>query len=120
MRLTVVSRMCQVYMTLTLNFLGFSAAQVSACQDLALHVSGFSSFSITNSSQVGGQTISFPVAKNLTNNIPLCRVQGHVGYALNKSIGVEVWLPFADQWNGRYLVVGMANLCPKIELIVLI
>lgn len=110
MKLTVAPRMCQVYMTLALNIIGYCAAQGPACEDLASHVGGFSSFSITNSSQVGGQTITFPTAKTLTNDVPLCRVQGQVGYGLNKSIGVEVWMPFADKWNGRYLVVGIA--CP--------
>ena len=111
MKLTMAPRMCHIYMTLALNYFSLSAAQGPACQDLALDVGGFSSFRITNSSQVAGQTISFPSAKTLTNDIPMCRVQGQVGYALNKSIGVEVWLPLADRWNGRYLVVGIVHLC---------
>jgi hypothetical protein len=100
-------RMCQTYLTLALNIIGFCAAQGPACEDLTSHVGDFSSFSITNSSQIGGQALSFPTAKTLTNDIPLCRVKGQVGYGLNKSIGVEVWMPFADKWNGRYLVVGI-------------
>ena len=75
-----------------------------------MHVADYSSFSITNSSRVSAQSVSFPALSTLTNELPLCRVKGQVGYGLNNSIGVEVWMPSADKWNGRYLVVGRVKL----------
>ncbi|KAK5049973.1 hypothetical protein LTR84_004092 [Exophiala bonariae] len=107
--------MCQLYMTLALNALQCFAAQGHACEDLAMHVADYSSFSITNSSQVSAQSISFPSLSTLTNELPLCRVKGQVGYGLNNSIGVEVWMPSAEKWNGRYLVVGNGGLAGVID-----
>lgn len=110
MKLIMAPRMCQIYIALALHTVGFSAAQAPACEDLAMYVGDLSSFTITNSSQVEAETISFPTLSTLTNKLPLCRVKGQVGYGLNSSIGVEVWMPSTDKWNGRYLVVGIVCL----------
>lgn len=98
---------CIAWAVIGFNLIGTSNAQAIACSDLKHDVDEVSSLTIKSSSQVGSESLSFPRVKPLTNQIPLCRVQGTVGYSLNKSIGVEVWLPSSDDWNGRYIVVGM-------------
>lgn len=75
----------------------------SQCSDIASLVSSVSPLKITNSSHIATNFLNFTGAEG-SNNMPLCRVQGQVGYGLNNSIGVEVWLP--DNWNGKYVAVG--------------
>jgi len=39
-------------------------------------------------------------------SVPFCRVAGYSEPAPESHIGFEVWLPQADDWNGKYLGIG--------------
>lgn len=39
-------------------------------------------------------------------SVPFCRVAGYAEPAKESHIGFEVWLPVADNWNGKYLGIG--------------
>ncbi|KIX92482.1 uncharacterized protein Z520_11802 [Fonsecaea multimorphosa CBS 102226] len=93
---------------LSIHLIQYCAAQQVSCTDLISQAGDSSSLAITNATQVGPQTLSFALLGPSTNEVPLCRVQGIVRYALNKSEGIELWLPPPSLWNGRYLVVGTA------------
>jgi len=87
------------------------AASSSACANIAEKVPLGSVLSVSNATTV-------PVETNLTaitgaagsNNYTLCRVQGQVVYGHNHSIGVELWLPAQQHWNGRFMAVGKCSL----------
>lgn len=80
------------------------------CSELAATVSQSSALSIINATVVAAQSLNLTAVK-VTNNVPICRVQGKIAYGLNNSIGIETWLP--EQWNGRYLVVGTCLVTPQ-------
>ncbi|OQV07530.1 hypothetical protein CLAIMM_11953 [Cladophialophora immunda] len=91
---------------LSIHIAQYCVAQQVSCTDLTSQAGDSSSLAITNATEVAPQTLSFALFGPYTNEVPLCRVQGNVRYGLNKSEGIELWLPPSSLWNGRYLVVG--------------
>lgn len=99
---------------LGLMLLSSSAAGATglSCSSLASQMGQFRSFAITNATPMSSQRLNAGELLGIpelavTNQIPLCRVQAQVSYDLNDTIGVELWLPASDQWNGRYIAVGV-------------
>ncbi|KAI0884285.1 feruloyl esterase [Annulohypoxylon maeteangense] len=49
------------------------------------------------------------------NTLPLCRLFGQVPYPQNNSVIFELWLPAAEKYNGRFLVVGNGGMAGTID-----
>lgn len=47
-----------------------------------------------------------------TNSITFCRVVGEAPYAVNDTVGFELWLPENGAYNGRYVAVGKSTFKP--------
>ena len=38
--------------------------------------------------------------------VPFCRIEAYSAPTSDSHIGIEVWLPVADKWNGNFLAAG--------------
>lgn len=61
---------------------------------------------VTAASDVTSGTLTVGPALTLTHLPPFCRVQGVSRPSPDSDIVFEVWLPHADQWNGKFLSSG--------------
>jgi feruloyl esterase len=39
-------------------------------------------------------------------NVPFCRIEAFSAPTIDSHIGIEVWLPAAEKWNGKFLAAG--------------
>ena len=46
------------------------------------------------------------IISSTLNAIPFCLVYETVTYGSNETIHMEIWLPDADEYNGKFLVIG--------------
>ncbi|KAI1205897.1 feruloyl esterase [Annulohypoxylon truncatum] len=68
--------------------------------------------SILNSSHIPVKAVNISGTLNI---FPLCRLFGKVPYPKNNSIIFELWLPAADKYNGRFLVIGNGGMAGTID-----
>ncbi|KAF3064991.1 hypothetical protein GL218_02558 [Daldinia childiae] len=72
---------------------------------------------ILNSSYIPENTLNIT---EKSNAYPLCRLFGKALYPENNSVIFELWLPTAEKYNGRFLVVGnggMAGVIAESDMI---
>ncbi|KAI2466038.1 feruloyl esterase [Annulohypoxylon bovei var. microspora] len=67
---------------------------------------------ILNSTHVPEKAVNI---SGTLNTIPLCRLFGKVPYPKNNSVIFELWLPAAQKYNGRFLVVGNGGMAGTID-----
>ncbi|KAI2778631.1 feruloyl esterase [Daldinia loculata] len=78
--------------------------QVKDCSKFASSLQGIGDgVTILNSSYIPENTLNIT---NKSNVSPLCRLFGKAPYPKNNSVIFELWLPAAEKYNGRFLVVG--------------
>ncbi|KAI1138599.1 feruloyl esterase [Hypoxylon sp. FL0543] len=91
------------------------SSRVKECSEFATSVSrigGTLGRVILNSSHVPEKSINID---GTVNAIPLCRLFGKVPYAGNNSVIFELWLPAADSYTGRFVVVGNGGMAGTIS-----
>lgn len=87
-----------------------SANAQQSCESLASiqmpHVTFTSATAITPPWEIPSTSGMFGTPAGQMVNVPFCRVEGFSAPTSDSHIGFEVWLPLADEWNGRLLAVG--------------
>jgi feruloyl esterase len=96
---------------LSASFLIAAAAQAQqSCESLA-------SLKIPNVTITSAKALDkgweLPVQEGFINtragmkvSVPFCRVEAYSAPTSDSHIGIEVWLPVAENWNGKYYAVG--------------
>ncbi len=87
-----------------------SANAQQSCESLASiqmpHVTFASATAITPPWEIPPTSGMFGTPAGQMAKVPFCRVEGFSAPTGDSHIGFEVWLPLADEWNGRLLAVG--------------
>ncbi|KAI0834695.1 feruloyl esterase [Hypoxylon sp. FL0890] len=88
--------------------------RVKECSEFASSLPriGVPGLTILNSSHVPEKSINID---GTVNAISLCRLFGKVPYAGNNSVIFELWLPAAENYTGRFVVVGNGGMAGTIS-----
>ena len=65
--------------------------------------------------ELPGQSSSFGNMPPQKIQAPFCRIQAYSEPTSDSHIGIEVWLPDASNWNGRFLAVGNPGFIGSIQ-----
>ncbi len=76
----------------------------SACKTLQQAESP--GMTITSALDQPAGTLQLPDGKSVADLPAFCRVSGRLAPSSDSDIGFEMWLPPADAWNGKTMVVG--------------
>jgi pimeloyl-ACP methyl ester carboxylesterase len=103
-----MSRLIPITVPMVLLFAGLSAPAQSGCVGLAgleragVTITAVEAIPAGEFTPTGGRG----GARSITDLPAFCRVTATLSPTEGSSIGVEIWLPEAASWNGRYLAVG--------------
>lgn len=61
---------------------------------------------LTGATQQAAGTLALPNGHKIDNLPAFCRVSGRLTPTSDSDIGFELWMPAADGWNGKMMVVG--------------
>ncbi|KAI1464477.1 feruloyl esterase [Daldinia caldariorum] len=93
--------------------------QVQDCSKFASSLQSIGDgVTISNSSYIPPNSLN--ISSNKVNEYPLCRLSGKAPYPGNNSVIFELWLPAAERYNDRFLVVGnggMAGVVAESDMI---
>lgn len=91
------------------TLISFPAASQQACQDLkSVKIPNITITSVT----AGSPGYELPPQTGFINTpaqsvqVPFCRVEAYSAPTGDSHIGLEVWLPVAENWNGNFLAAG--------------
>jgi feruloyl esterase len=91
-------------------FATVSARAEQSCESLTSvqmpHVTVTSAKAITPPWEIPPTSGAFGTPAGQMVKVPFCRVEGFSTPTSDSHIGFEVWLPLANDWNGRLLAVG--------------
>jgi len=108
MKHPVVSILCALFLAILLFTLPASAQQ--SCESLkSIKIPNVTITSVEKGSpgyELPGQSSSFGNMPPQKIQAPFCRIQAFSEPTSDSHIGIEVWLPNASNWNGRFLAVG--------------
>lgn len=84
--------------------LSHGALAATACESLASTTQA--GLQINAAQIVPADVLTLPDAKTIPSLPTFCRVQGQLRPSADSDIGFELWMPLADAWNGKLMVVG--------------
>ncbi|KAI1411947.1 feruloyl esterase [Hypoxylon sp. FL1857] len=88
--------------------------QVEECSEFAslLLKTGVTGHMILNSSHIPQKSVNI---SGTLNEIPFCQLLGRIPYAGNNSVIFELWLPAAENYTGRFVVVGNGGMAGTVS-----